>query len=249
MARMPNRPHRSLPCAALPRILASCLLLLAAAGRADAPLSNQQIVQRIDEAVYQRLNAIPRFTVQEQYKIFRNGSTTPAAQETVLTTYIRDQGKDYKPLAQSGSAVLRSYVIDKVLAGEKDVNVPANREGALMTSRNYDLRPEPGTTQRNGLTCIIVDLHPRHKSPHLFTGKVWLDASDYTIVHIEGAPSQSPSIFAGQTNVSRDYAKFSGYAMATHAEAHSHSFFFGDTLITIDYSDYHIDLDPATSTR
>lgn len=228
------------------RILVSAALALpalAVAQSATAP-TRDQIIQGIDAAVQKRLEAIPRYTVQEQYNLYRNGSKTPAAQETIHTTYIRNTGKEYEPIAQSGSSLLRSSVIDKVLAGEKEINLPANREAALITSRNYEFMPQPGTVEHNGKTCILVELHPNRKSTHLFSGKLWIDASDYSIVHIEGIPSESPSFFAGQTTVSRDYAKINGYAMATHAEAHSHSFLFGNTLITIDYTSYNIDLDP-----
>ncbi len=208
--------------------------------------SDQEIIQRIDAAVYQRFNAVTGYTVREQYALYRNGAPEPSAQETIQTVYNRSTGKEYTAVAQSGSAIMRSAVIDHVLAGEKEVNLPANREAALITSRNYDLQPEPGAVDKNGRQCIVVDLHPRHKSPHLFTGKAFVDATDFTVVRMEGAPSQSPSFFADETTVSRDYIKVNGYAMATHAEAHSHSLLFGNTLLTIDYSNYQMDLAPAT---
>lgn len=227
------------------RILALAALAaptLAMSQSAATP-TREQIIQGIDAAVQKRLDAIPRYTVQEQYNIYRNGSQIPSAQETIQTTYVRNIGKDYKHIAQSGSSILRSAVIDKVLASEKEINLPANREAALLTSKNYEFIPLPGTVEQNGKTCILVELHPNRKSQHLFSGKLWVDASDYSIVHIEGTPSESPSFFAGETTVSRDYANVSGYAMATHAEAHSHSFLFGTTLLTIDYTNYHIDLE------
>lgn len=212
----------------------------------DRP-SDQEIIHRIDAAVYQRFNAVTGYTVREQYSLFRNGDSSPAAQETIETQYNRSTGKQYTAIAQSGSSLMRSAVIDHVLASEKEINLPANREAALLTSRNYDLRPEPGTIEKNGRQCIVVDLNPRRKSPHLFTGKAFVDASDFTVVHIEGAPSQSPSFMAGETKVARDYIKIDGFSMATHAEARSHSFLFGDTLLTIDYSGYKVDLAPATN--
>jgi hypothetical protein len=212
----------------------------------DRP-TDQQIIQRIDAAVYQRYNAVTGYTVREQYSLFHDGAAEPSAQETIQTVYQRSSGKQYTAVAQSGSAILRSAVIDHVLASEKEINLPANREAALITSRNYDLTPEPGSLEKNGRQCIIVDLHPHHKSPHLFTGKAFIDASDFTLVHIEGAPSQSPSFFVGETKVSRDYIKIDGFSMATHAEARSHSRFFGDTLLTIDYSDYKVNLAAATN--
>jgi outer membrane lipoprotein-sorting protein len=246
------RPNLLMPLPSAIRILALAALVsptLAASQSAALPTPTRaQIIQGIDAAVQKRLEAIPRYTVQEQYNIYRNGSKTPSAQETIQTTYIRNTGKDYKPIAQSGSSFMRSAIIDKVLASEKEINLPANREAALLTSHNYDFIPEPGSVEQYGKTCIVVDLHPRRKSQHLFTGKMWIDAADYSIVHIEGAPSESVSFFAGQTTVSRDYAKVSGYSMATHAEARSHSFLLGDTLLTIDYTNYHVDLDQLSAT-
>jgi hypothetical protein len=210
----------------------------------NASLTSQQIIQRIDEAVYRRFNAISGYTVQEQYNLYRNSDPNPAAQETIQTSYTRSVGKEYTPIAQSGSAVLRSAVIDHVLAGEKEVNLAANREGALITSKNYKMDPQPGTIDKNGRPCILVTLKPLRKSTHLFTGKMWVDAADFTVVRLEGTPSESPSVFAGQTIVARDYIQVDGFSMATHAEAHSHSFLFGDTTLKIDYANYKIDLDP-----
>jgi hypothetical protein len=225
------------------------VLALAAAALAQQPApsakTDAEIIQGIDASVAKRTNAISTYTVQEQYTLYRNGESTPAAEETIKTVYTRAVGKEYTPIAQSGSAFLRSAVIDKVLAGEKELNLAANRDGALITSKNYDLQPQPGTVERNGSQCILVTLKPRRKSPHLFTGKMWIDASDSTVVRLEGAPSQAPSIFAGQTTVARDYIKIDGFSMATHAEARSHTFLFGDTLLKIDYTNYQIQQDPA----
>jgi hypothetical protein len=43
----------------------------------------------------------------------------------------------------------------------------------------------------------------------------------------------------------RQYAKVSGFAMATHARAASNRFLFGKTVVTIDYSEYQIQLRTA----
>ena len=247
---------RPIPMFKLPIPLLAFLLVLTAARAQTSPATSAstpehpaapEIIQRINAAVYQRFNAISGYTVIEHYSLYRNGASSPAAQETVKTVYTRSVGKEYTPIDQSGSSLLRSAVIDKVLAGEKDLNLAANREGALITSKNYEFQPQPGTVDLNGRQCIVVTLKPLRKAPHLFTGKMWVDASDFTVVRLEGAPSQSPSIFAGEATVARDYIKIDGFSMATHAEARSHTFLFGDTLLKIDYSSYHIDRDSTAS--
>ena len=40
----------------------------------------------------------------------------------------------------------------------------------------------------------------------------------------------------------RQYMQLEGYPMATHARAESRSFLFGRTVVTIDYSDYKLQL-------
>jgi hypothetical protein len=45
--------------------------------------------------------------------------------------------------------------------------------------------------------------------------------------------------------MTRQYINVNGFAMATHARAVANSFLFGQTVVTIDYSDYHIQLRPA----
>ena len=227
-----------------------CLLLTPSCLGAHQPEltpDQAQIIQRIDAAVYQRSQTIATYSVQEQYSLYRNGEATPSAQETIHTVYTRATGKEYTPIAQSGSALLRSLVIDKLIAGEKEINLAANRESSWIISRNYEMRPEPTPVLINNRECILVNLKPRRKSPHLFEGKIWVDASDYTVVRLEGAPSQSPSFFAGDSIVSRDYARIGGYSMATHAEARSHSMLFGDTLLKIDYTNYQIQREPTSA--
>jgi hypothetical protein len=211
---------------------------------ASPALTPQQIIQRIDDVVLSRAKAISTFTVQEHYALYRNGEANPSAEETIRTVYNRATGKQYTPIAQSGSSLLRSAVIDKVLAGEKDANLPANREATWITSHNYEMQPHPGTAEIDGRQCILVDLKPMRKTPHLIDGKIWIDAAAFTVVRLEGSPSESPSFFAGDTTLFRDYTDIDGFSMAVHAEAHSHNFLFGSTVLKIDYTGYSIQTDP-----
>ena len=210
-------------------------------GQSNA-LNDDEIIRRIDAAVHTRTSSISSYSVQELYSIFRNGEATPAAQVTVKTVYTRNAGKEYTPVAQSGSALLRNIIIDKVLANEKEMARAANRESVALISANYEMHPEAGTVTFNGHTCVIVDLKARRKISYLFNGRGWFDVNDFTLVHIEGSPAASPSFFAGSTRGRREYVKIEGFSMAHHAELSSHSFLFGNTVLNIDYSNYQIQL-------
>ena len=76
----------------------------------------------------------------------------------------------------------------------------------------------------------------------MIEGILWVDASDNALVEIDGIASRSPSVFAGTTKMMRHYVNMGGYAMATRSRAESNSFFFGRTVVTIEYSDYEIQL-------
>jgi hypothetical protein len=233
-----RRPNRIAPS----QFAAACVLasLAATAGaQQEKSPTPEEVIQRIDAAVHTRINSIAQYAAKEHYAIFRNGDQNSSSDVTVQAAE-KPSGKTFTTISKSGSAFMRSAVIDKVLSNETEMSKPANLESVLLTSANYDMHPELGKVSLNGRECFIVDMTSKRKDPHLLNGKIWVDAGNGSIVHLEGKPSASASIFSGDIIISRDYAVIDGFAMATHAEAHSHSFLFGDTVLKIDYSDYQI---------
>ena len=56
--------------------------------------------------------------------------------------------------------------------------------------------------------------------------------------------TKTPSVFAGETHMMRQYAYVDGFSMATHARAESTTFLYGKTVVTIDYIGYQLELKP-----
>jgi hypothetical protein len=199
------------------------------------------IVRGIDQSVANREQKLLGYTVTEHYSVYRNQDKVhPAAQMTVKTTYVKDRGKSYQVLSQSGSGIIRKEVLGRVLDGERTATEPANRATALITSTNYTIH-EKGTEVVGGRNCIALAIAPRRVGPYLIQGDLWVDAQDYSIVQLSGVTVKSPSIFAGQTEVARQYAIIDGFPMATHATATSSSWLFGQTTIEIEYAGYQIE--------
>jgi hypothetical protein len=139
--------------------------------------------------------------------------------------------------------VLRRVVLNSILENEKRINQPGVREGSWLTSANYEMKLKPGGPQPvNGRDCYVLSVKPRHKAPNLIVGTLWVDTRDESIVQIEGTASKGPSVFTGPAQVMRRYDTVDGFAEATHARATSSSFLFGPTVVSIDYSDYHIQI-------
>ena len=220
---------------------------LIASAVAAQQLDEAAVIKGVDAAVKARLDNIAGYTVTEHYAVFRNNDEVhPAAEMTVKTVYREETGKSYTIVSQSGSAIMRSQVLGAILDNEKRLNQPGNREGAWITSANYQMHLKPGGHQSiGGRDCLVLSLVPSRIAPFLFEGTLWVDAKDFSIVQLQGTSSKSPSILTGPTKVMRHYASFDGYAQATHARAESKSFLFGQTVVTIDYRDYQVQLRAA----
>ena len=216
---------------------------VAAAGQ---PLQNDEAIQRIDAAVKLRTDSIAGYTVQELYSIYRNGEANPSAQVMVKTVYNRETGKEYTPVSATGSSMLRSLVIDKVLTTEKEMAKAVNHGKVAVTSANYEMHLHPEHEAINGRDCIVMDMKARRKESSLLNGKGWFDAGDFTLVRLAGSPAQSVSMFAGDMAGERNYGRIGGFSMAEHSEMKTHNFMLGNTVMKIDYSDYKIELDPKS---
>ncbi len=202
------------------------------------------VIRGVDAAVRARLDGIEGYTVTEHYAVYRGSDEIhPAAEMTVKTSYRRETGKSYAILSESGSALLQRLVLNSILENEKRINEPGVREGAWLTSANYGMKLKPGGPERlNGHNCFVLSITPRQKAPNLILGTLWVDVRDESIVQIKGTASKSISIFTGPTQLMRQYELMDGFAQATHARAVSDSFLFGQTVVTIDYSGYKMEM-------
>lgn len=224
------------------------VLTLLGTTRDAVPQENQAAVIRgVDAAVLARVNRIAKYTVTEHYAVYRGKDEThPVAEMTVKTTYQRGTGKSYSVVSQSGSALVRRLGLDPLLENERTINLPGNVEHSWINSANYDMKLKPGTQMLEGRECLALAIDPKRKAPNLIVGSLWVDAKDYSIAQLDGVASKAPSIFAGTTHMMREYAYVDGFSMATHARAESNTFLYGRTVVTIDYSDYQIQVRPGS---
>jgi hypothetical protein len=237
----PSRIARASPA------LAVLLFCGAAIPPAAAEPTQSSVIAAIDAEVRVRVANVAGFTDVERYDVYRGRDQThPAAEITVKVTYRKGVGKSYSILSQSGSAIIRRVGLKPLLDNEKEINQPGTVEKSWFTSANYDMKLKSGAVEQiGGRACYALAITPKHKAPNMIEGTIWVDAKGFSIVRVDGVASQKPSIFAGTTHMMRDYVNIDGYPMATHARAESNSAIFGRTVVTISYSDYHLEFQPA----
>jgi hypothetical protein len=232
------------------RLLGSVVIaLFAFLGTTMVPaqqLDTASVVRQVDAAVKARIENLAGYTVTEHYAVYRGDDEIhPIAEMTVMTTYKKESGKSYVIVSQTGSSIVRNLVLRTILENEQRLNQPGVREGAWITSANYEMKLKPGGTQPlDGRDCLVLGLVPRRKESYLIEGSLWVDSKDGSIVQLQGTASKSSSLVTGPTQVTRQYASIGGYSQATHVRAMSNSFMLGKTIVKIDYQDYHIQLRP-----
>jgi len=211
-----------------------------ATGEAD----QAAVIRQIDAAVEARFARVQGFTDVEHYQVYRGDDQThPAAEMTVRDTYKKGVGKEYTVLSQSGSSVILRFGLKPLLDNEKTINLPGNVEKSWFTSANYAMTLQAGGVRKlDGRECYVLAVKPKSEAPNLIVGTMWADAKDGSLVEIQGVASKSPSAFAGTTHMMRQYANVDGFSMAMHARAESNSMLFGRSVVTIDYSDYRLEL-------
>ncbi|MGD0157939.1 MAG: hypothetical protein ABSB50_17760 [Terracidiphilus sp.] len=204
------------------------------------------IIRSVDAAVAYRFDNILGFTDTEHYAVYRGSDEThPVAEMTVKDTYTKGVGKTYTILSQSGSSLIIRFGLEPLLENEKTINLSGNVEKSWFNSANYDMKLKPGGIQKlNGRDCYAFAIAPHQQAPNLINGAMWVDVHDGTLVAIDGVSSKNPSMFSGKTHLMRQYANINGISMAMHARAESESFLFGRTVVTIDYSNYNLQLKP-----
>jgi hypothetical protein len=223
------------------QICASLLIGVLSVVLQAQPDANAEIVQKIDASVHAREEGLLGYTVNERYMVFRNHDEGhPVAEMMVKTTYQKDVGKSFSIVSESGSELMRR-VLGVILDNERRLTQPANRAGAVIAPANYEMSVK-GSAMIGSRNCVVVALKPRRASEYVMNGTVWVDARDGSIVQLEGITARSPSIFSGASQIFRQYTMVDGFPVATHARAVSNSWLVGQTVITIDYTGYAMQL-------
>ena len=219
--------------------------LVTAQVAAQAP-SATAIIRSVDAAVADRVNNVLGFTDIEHYAVYRGDDDShPVAEMTVKDAYTKGVGKSYTILSKTGSSLIFHFGLKPLIENEETINQPGNVEKSWFVSANYDMKLRPGgPVELNGRSCYILDIKAKRRVPNMIDGSMWVDARDGSLAQIDGIATASASSLSGPAHMMRQYRNVEGYSMATHARAESHGMFIGRTVVTIDYSDYHLQLRP-----
>lgn len=205
-----------------------------------APLSADEIVQKLNAANTRRSQELRGFSGKRSYRVDYHGFPGGRdAEMQVDATYVAPDKKEFKIISESGSKLLINHVLLKLLDSEKEYLEEANRRASELTPRNYEfslLGQEHGS---DGDSYVLA-VNPREKSKFLYKGKIWVDAHDFAVIRIQGEPAKNPSFWISHTEIDHHYTKVGDFWLPARNESVTQVRLGGKAVLTIDYSDYRI---------
>ena len=218
------------------------MLLLAATAQAaqPAPLSLDQVVDRLIQRNQERARALRSFEATRTYRlIYRGFPSDKEAEMTVDAVYESPSIKDFKVVSQSGCKMLLDRVFKKLLESEKEAALPEMSRRTELNRSNYEfalLGFEPSYQAGQ----YVLQVTPKSKNKFLYHGKIWVDGADFAVTRIEAEPAQNPSFWTRKNEIRHEYRKIQGFWLPARNQSIGYTRFGGRATLTIEYRDYKL---------
>lgn len=211
-------------------------MVFADADPAPKALPLADIVSRLLLRNAERTASLERFTSTRTYDVSYNGVVHKQAAMKVTTTYDHGQ-KTFSIVSESGSKLLLDHVLHKLLTSEQEAD--ATRAQTALTRDNYDFFLA-GAEAKDGRTCYVLDVKPKRKNKYLYNGKVWVDAQDFAVTHVEAHPAVNPSFWISGTDIEHQYEKVGDFWLPRSNRSVTKVRIGGQAVLTINYGDYKL---------
>ena len=204
-----------------------------------APLTSDQVVQRMVERNEQRAQALESYRGTRIYNLEYHGLASKSATLVVAMTYRRPDEKKFCIVSESGSELLQARVLKRLLEAEVESMQEEQRRQTAMGPKNYEFRLLTyERTDDQGF--YILEVTPRIKNKFLFRGRIWVDGQDFAVVRMEGEPAKNPSWWTKRNAIHVTYEKIGKFWLPARNETNTQVRILGSSLLTIVYRDYEI---------
>jgi len=204
-----------------------------------APLTADQVVQRMVERNEQRAQALQSYRGTRIYNLEYHGLSNKSATLVVAMTYRRPDEKKFCILSESGSELLQARVLKRLLEAEVEAMQEEQRRQTAMGPKNYEFHLV--TYERTGdQGFYILEVTPRIKNKFLFRGRIWVDGQDFALARMEGEPAKNPSWWTKRNAIQVTYEKIGEFWLPARNETNTQVRIVGHSLLTIVYRDYEI---------
>ncbi len=204
-----------------------------------APLpSADDVVAKMLQHDADRRSALNGYTSVRRY-VLENEKHHKQAQMLVRVIYTPDGKKDFEIVSASGWGGARKHVFPRLLEAEAEASRANSLEDSRVTPENYSFTLL-GADEVDGRKAYVIELTPKKQKKYLVRGNIWVDAEDYAIIRMDGAPAKNPSFWIKSVQFSHKYEKHGQFWLAASDKSTSDARIFGPTELRIEYFDYVI---------
>jgi len=199
-------------------------------------LTTDEILERMIQADHDRLAALAGYSGVRHYR-FENKDFDKHAEMTVRMSCGGDGVKTFEVMAESGSKFVRNHIIRKMIEAEEESSQKGERKESKIAPENYTFRLI-GTEASDGRDSYVLEITPKKPSKFAICGRIWVDAEDFAIERVEGAPAKNPSFWIRRARVVQLYGRNGQFWLPALNHSTAEARIFGPTELVIEYSDY-----------
>lgn len=205
-----------------------------------ASLTVEQIAAHLAESNAQRDAALKSYESHRDMVVsFKSRVGDGQASESVAMTFTAPATKRFTVLSSSGSAFMRDNVFQREITSEQAAADPIAKQRAALTLANYDMKLVGGDHLDVG-DCYVLDVVPKTTSAFAYRGRVWIQATDFALVKIDGQPAQDPSAFVSAGKFTTVFEKVGDFYFPKETTSGSQILMGGEASLTIKYNGYRI---------
>lgn len=226
------------------------LVCAQSAAPANTPeLSTAEIVAKMMAMNEHRAAALKGFTSERSYELDYSGfPSRKHAKMVVEVVFKAPQDKQMNIVNEDGSELLRNHVLHKLVESELEASDRATKASTALTDINYEFSLV-GREEKDGRDCYVLNVKPHTKSKYLYEGKIWVDATEFAVVHIEARPAKNPSFWIKRTDIEHRYEKVGFFWLPASNRSTSATRFGGHAVLTINYGSYKVEPGEATTAK
>lgn len=196
----------------------------------DAP-TLAEIVERLAHTQKQNHLATRSYTVVRNYELVNGKKPESNSEVQAEVTYSPPGTKEYAIRAGSGGG-RGEWVVRRVL--EHEAEMASSWREVALTEENYSFKLL-GTDTEEGHECFVLSLTPRSDRKDLIRGRAWIDAENFNVRRVEGAPLKTPSWWVKRLEITMQFSQVMGMWLQTAFTAKAEVRFFGEqTLLAHD---------------
>jgi hypothetical protein len=193
----------------------------------DAP-ALAEIVQRLARAQQENHLAARAYTVLRNYELVNGKKPESSSQVQAEVSYSPPGTKEYAIRATSGNG-RGERVVRRVL--EHEAEMASSWKEAALSEENYSFKLL-GKETVEGHDCYVLSLTPRRDSNDLIRGQAWIDAGNFNVRRIEGAPLKAPSWWLKRLEITMQFSQVMGMWLQTAFIAKAEVRFLGEQTLT-----------------